>query len=86
MRLVVWLYKRNKKFLLANNYPENKITVVQNAIDTLSLRKYYSDIKDCEINDLKDQLGIKNCKTGIYCGAMYPDKKLDFIFRDMSKS
>jgi|ERR1035437_3808811 glycosyltransferase involved in cell wall biosynthesis len=71
--------KGTKNFLLANNYPESKITVVQNAIDTLSLRKYYSDIKESEINELKDQLGIKNCKTGIYCGAMYPDKKLDFI-------
>jgi glycosyltransferase involved in cell wall biosynthesis len=71
--------KGTKNFLLSNNYPESKITVVQNAIDTLSLRKYYSDIKECEINELKDQLGIKNCETGIYCGAMYPDKKLDFI-------
>jgi L-malate glycosyltransferase len=71
--------KGTKSILLANKYPENKITVVQNAIDTLSLRKYYSDINNCEINDLKDQLGIKNFKTGIYCGAMYPGKNLDFI-------
>lgn len=71
--------KETKNMLLANNYPESKISVVQNAIDTLSLMKYYSDIKECEINELKDQLVIKNCKTGIYCGAMYPGKKLDFI-------
>jgi glycosyltransferase involved in cell wall biosynthesis len=68
-----------KNILLANYYPESKITVVQNAIDTLSLRKYYNNIQECEIVDLKNRLGIKNCKTGIYCGAMYPDKKLDFI-------
>jgi glycosyltransferase involved in cell wall biosynthesis len=71
--------KETKYFLLTKNYPENKITIVQNAIDTVNLRKYYSDIKNCEINELKGQLGIKNCITGIYCGAMYPDKRLDFI-------
>jgi glycosyltransferase involved in cell wall biosynthesis len=68
-----------KNFLIIKKYPESKITVVHNAIDTLSLRSYYSDIKEDEITELKDQLGIKNCKTGIYCGAMYPDKNLDFI-------
>ncbi len=68
-----------KKILLNKNYPENKITVVQNAIDTLGLRDYYYDIKDSDVNDLKDQLRIDNSKTGIYCGAMYPEKKLDFI-------
>src|ERR1035437_7110061 len=71
--------KGTKNFLLANNYPESKITVVQNAIDTLSLMKYYSDIKECEINELKDQLGIMGSNTGIFCGGMYPEKRLDFI-------
>lgn len=74
-----------KQYLLNHNYPESKITIVQNAIDTFILRKYYSDIKEKEINDLKDQLSIKNCKTGIYCGAMYPDKKLDFILETCHK-
>lgn len=68
-----------KKFLIANGYREDKITVVQNAIDTISLKKHYSEISKIEINELIDELGIKGCKTGIYCGAMYPDKRIDFI-------
>jgi L-malate glycosyltransferase len=68
-----------KRFLLANNFPESKITVIQNAIDTLNLMRYYSNIRESETEELKDQLGIKNCYTGIYCGAMYPDKKIDFV-------
>ena len=71
--------KGTKSFLMANNYPECKITVVQNTIDTLSLRKFYSDIKECETNELKDQLGIKGSNTGIFCGGMYHEKRLDFI-------
>ena len=68
-----------KKFLIVNGYPEDKITVVQNAIDTTSLREHYNQISKLEINELIDEFGIKGCKTGIYCGAMYPDKRLDFI-------
>ncbi|HZK95368.1 MAG TPA: glycosyltransferase [Prolixibacteraceae bacterium] len=71
--------KGTKNFLMSNRFPEPKITVVQNAIDTISLRKCYNEISASDINDLKNQLGIKKCKTGIYCGAMYPDKKLDFV-------
>ena len=71
--------KGTKKFLLANGFPENKITVVQNAIDTLSLRKYYAGIPESELNDLREKLRLNNSKTGIYCGAMYPEKNFDFI-------
>jgi glycosyltransferase involved in cell wall biosynthesis len=68
-----------KDILIEQKFPDSKITIVQNAIDTQSLKKYYLDIKNSEILELKNQLGIKNWKTGIYCGAMYPGKKLDFI-------
>ena len=68
-----------KRILLSKNCPVNRITVVQNAIDTSSLRKIYSEIKDDEINNLQKQLGIKNGVTAIYCGALYPEKNFDFI-------
>lgn len=68
-----------KDFLLSQGYPKNKITVFQNAIDTVGLREYYSQISDSQITDLKNELGITNNKTAIFCGAMYPEKRLDFI-------
>lgn len=68
-----------KQFLLLNNVSENKITIVQNAIDTLKLKQYYDSFQINEIVELKESLGIKGSKTGIYCGAMYPDKRLDFV-------
>jgi glycosyltransferase involved in cell wall biosynthesis len=73
--------KGAKEFLVDKNFPENKITVVQNAIDTLTLKKHYIQIPDSELIKLKEQLGIKKLNTGIYCGGMYPDKKLDFILQ-----
>lgn len=74
-----------KKLLIEKNYPESNITVLQNAIDTRGLKKFYSDITANEINSLKDQLGITGNKTGIFCGAMYPGKNLDFILEACHK-
>jgi len=69
----------SKRFLVNRNYPENKITVVQNSIATSALRKCYSDITEKESHILKKELGITGNNIAIYCGAMYPEKDFDFI-------
>lgn len=68
-----------KKYLLNKNYPSNKITVVQNAIDTHRLIKWYEEINEVEIIQLKEQFGIIGDNTGIFCSGMYHEKRLDFI-------
>lgn len=68
-----------KDFLIEKGCNENKITVVQNAIDTANLSKLYSEISETEITELINELGIKGCKTAIFCGGMYLNKRLDFI-------
>ncbi|MGC4034406.1 MAG: glycosyltransferase family 4 protein [Chitinophagaceae bacterium] len=68
-----------KDIITRLNFPVNKITVVQNAIDTLPLKEYYNAIDDEKIKALKDKLGISGAKTGIYCGGIYPDKRIDFL-------
>lgn len=69
-----------KRYLLENNFPKNKITVVQNAIDTKNLKKYYENIRDGKLNQLKKELGIRDESIiGLYCGAMYPDKRIGDI-------
>lgn len=70
-----------KKQLIDKNYESNKITVVQNAIDTTSMSKYYSDISEKEATELKDELGIKGFNTALFCGGMYSNKRLDFILQ-----
>jgi len=75
-------YTKSVKFFLINNkYPSNKITVVQNAIDTANLRKELIEIKDNEINELKSQLKIDGDNTAIFCGGMYPEKRITFILK-----
>lgn len=74
-----------KDFLVSRGYPENKITVFQNAIDTVGIREYYSKISDSQVQDLKRELGITSDKTAIFCGAMYPEKRLDFVLEACGK-
>ena len=71
--------KSVKEYLIKNNFPANKITVVQNAIDTLSLQNQLSGITDIEIKKLKNKLGISGKKIAIFCGGMYPEKRINFI-------
>jgi glycosyltransferase involved in cell wall biosynthesis len=73
-------YTKGVKEVVANlHFQENKITIVQNAIDTLNLKKSYCEISDNDIRCLKDSLGIRGDNVGIFCGGMYPEKRIDFI-------
>jgi L-malate glycosyltransferase len=68
-----------KNQLMKKKFPEDKITAVQNAIDTIDLQKYYKEISQPEIDQLKHNLGITGDNTCIFCSGMYPEKRLDFI-------
>jgi glycosyltransferase involved in cell wall biosynthesis len=68
-----------KQFLVERNFSADKITIVQNAIDTVKLHNYYVNINQIETDKLKESLRISGSHTAIYCGAMYPEKRLDFI-------
>ena len=68
-----------KDFLIDMGYPKNKITSVQNAIDTNELKGQYSRVNQTEVEEIKKELNIISDCVGIYCGAMYAEKRIDFI-------
>jgi len=68
-----------KRFLIKQGYDTNKITVVQNAIDTSTLKEQYRSINEIEANKLKATLGIQSENVAIYCGGMYEEKRLPFL-------
>lgn len=74
-----------KKMLVDRDFPEERITVVQNAIDTHKLRKDYSEVTELETAGLKNQLGIIGNNTALFCGSMYKGKNLDFILESCHK-
>jgi L-malate glycosyltransferase len=68
-----------RDFLISKGFPENKITIVQNAIETSKLRIIYSNMAGEEIAQLKEELGITGQHVGLFCGGMYPYKRLGFV-------
>ena len=68
-----------KDFLIDRGYPKNRITSIQNAIDTKELQKQFSQVSQTETDSIKKELGIDTNCIGIYCGAMYKEKRIDFI-------
>lgn len=62
-------------------FPIECITVVDNAIDTLDLMAAAKRVTPQQLDGLRRELGLGGGPVGIYCGAMYPDKRLDFLIQ-----
>ena len=62
-------------------FPIERITVVDNAIDTVELMAAAQRVTPQQLDGLRRELGLGGGPVGIYCGAMYPDKRLDFLIQ-----
>lgn len=61
-------------------YPIDQITCLNNAIDTNAFKRELAAVTDDELSVARQALGIQSgAPVGIFCGSLYPDKKLDFL-------
>ena len=60
-------------------YPAERITVVQNAIDTRELMAARKHVKPEEAAALKDLMHVGEGPVGIYCGRLYDEKRIPFL-------
>lgn len=60
-------------------FPHDRITVMQNALDTDALRRWYLDATDAEVAELRAAHAIVGTHVGLYLGALYRGKRLDFL-------
>jgi glycosyltransferase involved in cell wall biosynthesis len=59
---------------------KERITVVQNAIDTREFRAEIASIKDSELNSSRRRLGIEpDASIGLFCGTLDPVKGVSFL-------
>jgi glycosyltransferase involved in cell wall biosynthesis len=71
-----------KSFLIKHGVDKEKITVVQNSIDTKSLNELYNSITYEEVEDFKLKYNIqKNQNVLIYCGALTKEKNIKFLIK-----
>jgi glycosyltransferase involved in cell wall biosynthesis len=62
-------------------FPEDRITPVENAIDTYSLSAERSKQSPESLQRLKTALSLGRGPVGIYCGGLYKDKRIEFLLR-----
>lgn len=74
-----------KQYIIDNGFDENRITVVQNAIDTVVLSKAYDELRGDSIEELKKEMGISSTNIGLYCGGIYAEKRIDFLIEACDK-
>ena len=60
-------------------YPKDRITSVQNAIDTRRLVAAKQTITQQKLDHIRSELGIKGENVCLFTGGMYPEKRLDFL-------
>lgn len=60
-------------------YPSERITVVQNAIDTEELIAARERITPEEVTQLRGSLHLDPGPVGIYCGRLYHEKRISFL-------
>ena len=69
-----------KKYFKDCGIPEERITVVQNAVDTGELSATVDSISQSELTSARQRLGIEeNDPVALYCGALDRDKGISFL-------
>jgi glycosyltransferase involved in cell wall biosynthesis len=66
-------------------FPEERITLVQNAIDTRSLIETRNRLSPEKIESTKAYLGIHSSDIAVYTGGLYEEKRLPFLLEAAAK-
>lgn len=70
---------RSARVLSDLGYPADRVTVVDNAIDTHKLRHWIKEISEDEKDATRMDLGISGKNVGVFVGGLYPEKRLEFL-------
>jgi len=68
-----------KQIISQLGFPSEKISVVRNSVDLGSLIKEQQRLKNTELAQLKERLGISGNNIAVYCGGMYAEKRIGFL-------
>jgi glycosyltransferase involved in cell wall biosynthesis len=68
--------------LTKNGFPTNKITCLNNAIDSSGFKSDLASWSDVDLGNARQKLNITaNSPVGLYCGSLYADKKLELLIQ-----
>jgi L-malate glycosyltransferase len=68
-----------KEAIIKSAFVSDRITNVQNAIDTDALRMVKAATPAQQLDSVRKELKLGNGPVGIYCGRVYKEKRVDFL-------
>lgn len=71
--------EETKRHLNDLGYPDRKITVFNNAVDTSDLTETLSMISPEDLDKCRQEFRIRGRNVCIFVGGLYPDKRLSFL-------
>ena len=72
--------EKTRDILASWGMPEDRITIIDNSIDTRVLVRWGAEVSADELDALRTSLGIEGARVGLFLGSLYHDKRLDFLF------
>lgn len=67
-------------YLISRGVPAERITTVQNAVDTVAFRSNLTAVSAAALSELRQRYGLGPAVVvGLYCGSLYPDKQVEFL-------
>jgi len=66
-----------REILLSDGYPDDRITVLNNAIDTEAFQADLAAVTEEDLSILQQVVG--RGPVGLFCGSLYPDKRIDYM-------
>lgn len=67
-------------YVAANGFPRDRITIVQNAIDTSALEAAAAAVSESDKASLRAELSLSEGATCLFVGALDTHKRLEFLF------
>ena len=72
--------ERTRDILLADGYPDERITVLDNAIDNEEMERDLAAVTPEQLRALTRNISAaEGAPVALFCGSLYPDKKLDYM-------
>ena len=68
-----------KHRVVALGYPTERITVIQNASPTESLRERIAALTSAENGELREELTLGDGPIGLFLGSLYEDKRVEYL-------
>jgi glycosyltransferase involved in cell wall biosynthesis len=69
----------SQRLVAGSGYPAGRISNVENAYDTRALSDEIARVTDEEVRTFRQRFGIASGNVGIYMGALYKEKRIDFL-------